>query len=114
MRPATFTEREVIAVVLTAAIIKAGGRANFARDHDLALRDRERQSLEFGLTDLRTDLATALRKDIQDGAALAAAEHQILESVSNVRVRRNFFRCLSVPIGACDLHLAEVVLAQAR
>lgn len=44
------------------------------RDLDLALRGRERQALEFGLTDLRTDLAAAQRKVLQGGETLAAAE----------------------------------------
>ena len=44
------------------------------RDLDLALRDREHQALETGLTRLRVDLAAAQGKVLQDGEALAAAE----------------------------------------
>jgi hypothetical protein len=44
------------------------------RDLDLALRDREHQALETGLTRLRADLAAAQGKVLQDGEALAAAE----------------------------------------
>lgn len=44
------------------------------RDLDLAVRDSERQTLEIGLTRLRSDLAEAQSKVLQDGEALAAVE----------------------------------------
>ena len=44
------------------------------RDLDLALRDREHQALESGLTQLRSELAAGQAKVIQDGEALAAAQ----------------------------------------
>lgn len=44
------------------------------RDLDLALRDRERQALETGLTSLRTDLAAAQDKVLQGTGALALAQ----------------------------------------
>ena len=44
------------------------------RDLDLAVRDRERQALETELTRLRTELAAAQSKVIQDSEALSAAQ----------------------------------------
>ena len=37
MKPGTYTEREVVAL-LADAVMKAGGRVNWARDHGVALR----------------------------------------------------------------------------
>lgn len=47
------------------------------RDLDLALRDRERQSLEMGLTSLRTDLAAAQGKVLQGGEALVVTQRTL-------------------------------------